>query len=113
VGDNTNIQSQVYLPHLTRVGNNVFIGPAARVTNDKYPVSKRLIPTIIEDNVIIGAAAVLLPGVRVGEGAVVAAGALVTRDVKPSTVVAGAPAREIYTRGEYEERRRMYENKPG
>ena len=111
IGDNTNIQSQVYLPHLTRVGSNVFIGPAARVMNDKYPVSKRLVPTIIEDKVIVGAAAILLPGIRIGAEAVIAAGALVTRDVNPSTVVAGAPAREIYTRREYEEKRRIYENR--
>ncbi len=109
VGNNTNIQSQVYLPHLTRVGNNVFIGPAAKVMNDKYPASSKLLPTVIEDNVIVGASALLLPGIRIGEGAVIAAGAVVTKDVKPSAVVAGVPAREIYTRREYDEKKRVYE----
>ena len=110
IGRGAIIQSQVYLPHLTKVGSNVFMGPAAKVTNDKYPPSKRIVHTIIEDNAVIGSGALLLPGIRVGENAVVAAGAVVTRDVKPGVVVAGIPAREVYTREEYEERKRAYEN---
>jgi maltose O-acetyltransferase len=50
---------------------------------------------VIEDNVWIGGAAILLPGVRVGQNAVVGAGAVVTRDVPADTVVAGNPARVI------------------
>jgi 2,3,4,5-tetrahydropyridine-2-carboxylate N-succinyltransferase len=49
-------------------------------------------PVIIEDDVLVGANAVVLEGVRVGQGAVVAAGAIVTKDVEPDTVVAGSPA---------------------
>jgi len=52
-------------------------------------------PVVIEDNVMVGANAVILESVRVGEGAVVAAGAVVTQDVPPHTVVAGIPARVI------------------
>lgn len=52
-------------------------------------------PIALERNVWIGAAATVLPGVRVGEGAVVAAGAVVTRDVPPATLVAGVPATVI------------------
>jgi len=110
IGKNTNIQSQVYLPHLTTVGNNVFIGPAAKITNDKYPVSKRLVETIIEDDVIIGSGALILPGVKIGHGAVIAAGAIVSKDVRSGVVVVGAPAREVYSRDEYESRRRRYES---
>lgn len=52
-------------------------------------------PVHIEDDVWVGAGAVLLPGVRIGTGSVVAAGAVVTRDVAPQTVVAGVPARVV------------------
>jgi len=52
-------------------------------------------PVILEDNVLIGANAVVLEGVKIGEGAVVAAGAVVIEDVPPYTVVAGTPARVI------------------
>jgi len=52
-------------------------------------------PVVVEDNVLIGANAVVLEGVRIGKGAVVAAGAIVTEDVPPGAVVAGVPARII------------------
>ncbi|MDF2841007.1 MAG: dapD [Clostridia bacterium] len=59
-------------------------------------------PVIIEDNVLVGANAVVLEGVRVGKGSVVAAGSVVTRDVEPDTVVAGIPARVIKKASEVE-----------
>jgi len=52
-------------------------------------------PVAIEDDVWIGAGAIVLPGVTVGEGAIVAAGAVVTRDVPPRTIVGGVPAERI------------------
>lgn len=52
-------------------------------------------PIHIEENVWIGAGAIILPGVRIGAGAIVAAGAVVTKNVAPRTVVAGVPARKI------------------
>jgi len=57
-------------------------------------------PVIVEDNVLIGANAVVLEGVRIGEGAVVAAGAIVTKDVPAGVVVAGSPAKVIKKRDE-------------
>lgn len=57
-------------------------------------------PVIIEDNVLVGANAVIIEGVHVGEGAVVAAGAVVIEDVPPHTVVAGTPARVIKQKDE-------------
>ena len=55
-------------------------------------------PVVIEDHVYIGARAMILPGVTLGRGSIVAAGAVVTRDVPPLGVVAGVPAKEIGTR---------------
>ena len=109
VGRDVNIQSQVYLPHLTEVEERVFLGPCVRVTNDLYPLSRRLVKTVIERGAVIGCGAVILAGVVVGEDAVVAAGAVVTRDVQPRVVVAGIPAKQISTREEYEERKKAYE----
>lgn len=109
IGENTNIQSCVYIPLGVKIGNNVFIGPCAVFTNDKYPPSKRLIETIIEDNVVIGANATIIAGIKIREGAVIAAGAVVTKDVKPNTVVAGVPAKPIGTRKDYEKKKRIYE----
>jgi len=55
---------------------------------------------VIEDDVWIAARAIILPGVRIGKGAVIAAGAVVTKDVPPYTVVGGIPARKIKSRVE-------------
>ena len=109
IGNRVNIQSQVYIPHLTEIEDEVFIGPAARITNDPYPVSRKLTGAKIRKGAIIGSGAIILPKVTIGEYAVVAAGSVVTRDVKPWTVVAGVPARELYSREEYERRKKQYE----
>lgn len=83
-----------------RVGNDVSIGPdAAILTLGHDPRSPHFAdrggPVDISDHVWIGFRAIVLPGVTIGEGAVVGAGAVVTRDVPPFTIVAGNPARSI------------------
>ena len=65
---------------------------AAEIPRFKYPIRAT---TIIEEYVVLFARCVILPGVRVGRGAVVSAGAVVTKDVNPFTIVAGVPAVEI------------------
>ena len=75
------------------VGKNCHIGAGAVIAGVIEPPSAK--PVVIEDDVVIGANAVILEGVRVGKGAVVAAGAIVTDDVPEYTVVAGVPARVI------------------
>ena len=109
IGNNVNIQSMVYIPLLTIIEDNVFIGPNAVILNDKYPPSKRLVGVHIEKNVVIGGGAVILPGVRIGKSAVIGAGAVVTRDVAPRRIVVGSPAREMGDRNLFDRKKKMYE----
>lgn len=110
IGEDVIIQSMVYLPHLTEVEDKVFIGPNVVVTNDKYPVGM-LQRVKIGRNSVIGANSTILAGVIIGEDAVVGAGSVVTRDIPPSTVVIGAPAKPYVSRQEYEEKRKKIDKK--
>lgn len=94
VGDSVSMQTGVYVPRETTIGDRVFLGPNATLLNDQYPVRTEfdLVGPRLEDDVSIGANATVLPGVTVGEGAFVAAGAVVTEDVPPETLAVGAPA---------------------
>ncbi|MEM1942733.1 MAG: DapH/DapD/GlmU-related protein [Candidatus Caldarchaeum sp.] len=108
VGRNVNIQSNVYIPHLTKVMDNAFIGPNVVMTNDPYPVGSPLKGPTIGMNAVIGAGSVILPGVEVGEGSVVGAGSVVTRNVPPNVVVYGVPARVAYDVKEYLRKKQSY-----
>lgn len=84
------------------IGEDVMIGPGVSLITSGHPVEPALrhsgittAPIRIERNVWIGASATILQGVRVGEDSVVAAGAVVTRDVPPATLVGGVPARVV------------------
>lgn len=94
LGSRVSLQTGVYVPRDTTIGDDVFVGPRAVLTNDPYPVRREVDldgPTV-EDHASIGANATLLPGVTVGRGAFVAAGAVVTEDVPPETLAVGTPA---------------------
>jgi 2,3,4,5-tetrahydropyridine-2,6-dicarboxylate N-acetyltransferase len=93
IGQNTMIDMNVVVGGRAEVGNDCHIGAGAVLAGVIEPPSSQ--PVRVEDDVVIGANAVVLEGVRVGRGAVVAAGAVVTEDVAPDTVVAGIPARFI------------------
>ena len=110
IGENTMIEGSVYIPPLSVIGKNVFIGPAAALTNDPYPPSEKLIGVTIKDNAIIGSRAVIKAGVIVGENSVVAMGAVVTKDVPPNTVVSGVPAKIKYSRQEYNKKQKEWKN---
>lgn len=93
IGNDVNLQSTVYIPTGTIIGNHVFIGPNAVLTNDKYPPGKSLLAPRIGNNVSVGANSTLLPGICVGEGVLIAAGSVVTRDVPDHMMAIGVPAR--------------------
>ncbi|WP_223700407.1 2,3,4,5-tetrahydropyridine-2,6-dicarboxylate N-acetyltransferase [Sutcliffiella deserti] len=93
VGEGTMIDMNVVLGGRATVGKNCHIGAGTVLAGVIEPPSAK--PVIVEDDVVIGANAVVLEGVTVGKGAVVAAGAIVIEDVAPYTVVAGTPARKI------------------
>ena len=84
------------------IGDDVLLGPAVRLITSGHPLDPELrrkqivaAPIRIENNVWLGAGATVLHGVTVGRDSVVAAGAVVTRDVPPATLVAGVPARVV------------------
>lgn len=97
LGANVNIQSDVYIPTETVVGDRVFFGPNAILTNDPYPLRQDvdLVGPTLEDDVTVGANATILPDVTVGEGSFVAAGAVVLDDVPPETMVVGVPGEHV------------------
>jgi len=110
IGDNTKIEGLVYIPPLSRIGKNVFIGPSAVLTNDPYPPSKKLAGVTIKDEAVIGAKAVIKAGVNIGKGSVVAMGSVVTRNIPDQVVVKGIPAKVMYSREEYDKKRKSWEN---
>lgn len=97
IGDNVTVKSGVQLWDGVRLEDNVFVGPNATFTNDLFPRSKaypsRFLTTVVKKGASIGANATILPGVVIGENAMVGAGAVVTRSVPPNAVVTGNPAR--------------------
>ena len=93
VGEATMIDMGAVLGGRATTGKNVHVGAGAVLAGVIEPANAN--PVVVEDNVLIGANAVVLEGVRIGKGAVVAAGAIVTEDVPAGAVVAGVPAKII------------------
>ncbi len=83
------------------IGDNVLIGPKVNLVSENHPIDPAqrncLIgkPIVIKNNAWIGASATILPGITIGENSIVAAGAIVTKDVPDNTIVAGNPAKQI------------------
>ena len=99
IGNNVRIHSQAFIPEESILEDGCWIGPNVVITNAMYPLSpnvkNELEGAIIRKNAKIGANATLLPGIEIGENALVGAGAVVTKDVPPNKVVAGNPAKII------------------
>jgi len=106
IGNNVGISGcTIKAVELVKIGDNVLIGSGALISdNDSHPLFPgdrndetkiKHKPIIIEDDVFIGARAIINKGVTIGKGAVVAAGAVVTKDVPPFMIVGGNPAKII------------------
>lgn len=99
IANNVTIKSGVQVWDGITIEDNVFIGPNVTFTNDKTPRSKNypehFLKTIIKKGASIGANSTILPGIIIGEGAMIGAGSVVTRSVAPFSTVVGNPAKEI------------------
>jgi acetyltransferase-like isoleucine patch superfamily enzyme len=95
IGKNCSIQAFCYICPTTVIEDDVFIGPGTITLNDKYPPShgKHWAPVIIKKGASIGGGCVLLPGVTIGEGAMIGAGSVVTKSVPKKEVWYGNPAK--------------------
>ena len=95
MGNGVRVMSHVYIPSRTWFGDHVFVGPGVTFLNARLP-GREDRPTTprgatIEDNVVIGGGCTILPGITIGEVSFIAAGAVVTRDVPPRSLVIGVP----------------------
>lgn len=93
IGDNVTVKNGVYLYDGITIEDDVFIGPNATFCNDRYPKSKnkdfKLESIVIKKGASIGANATILPGVTIGENALIGAGAIVTKDVEANSKYLG------------------------
>lgn len=99
MGDRVTVKCGVQLWDGLRVENDVFIGPNATFANDIFPRSKiypqQFLQTVLRQGCSVGANATILPGVEIGRGAMIGAGAVVTRSVPPNAIAVGNPAKII------------------
>lgn len=99
IGERCKVQNSVSIYRGVTIGDNVFVGPNACFTNDRVPRAFNsewsVTPTRVERGASIGANATLVCGITIGEFAMIAAGAVVTRDVPPYALVMGNPARVV------------------
>lgn len=107
IGKNCKISSHTFICEGVHIEDNVFIGHNVTFINDKYPRSVNLdgsmqtdsdwkvVNTYIKKGVSIGSSATIICGITVGENSIIGAGAVVTKNVPPNTVVAGVPAKII------------------
>ncbi len=107
IGKNCKISSHTFICEGVHIGDNVFVGHNVTFINDKYPRSAnpdgsmqtesdwKVVETFVKKGASIGSSSTILCGITIGENAIVGAGAVVTKDVPPNTIVAGVPAKVI------------------
>lgn len=107
IGANCKIQSHTFICEGVTIEDNVFVGHGVMFTNDLYPRSTnpsgglqteadwQVIPTLIKKGVSIGSNATILCGITIGEGSIIGAGSVVTKEIPKQVIVAGNPARII------------------
>lgn len=104
IGDYVSVAPFVHIWGLggVKIGHRVMIGSHTAISSQTHDYTQEIMrytlimkPIVIEDDVWIGAHAIIMPGVTIGKGAVIGAGSVVTKDVAPRTIVAGVPAREL------------------
>ena len=96
IADDCKVQAFSFIPTGVTLGNRVFIGPHVVFTNDKNPPSGgNWSETNVEDDVVIGANATILPGITLGKGCRIGAGAVVTKNVPEGETWVGNPARKL------------------
>jgi acetyltransferase-like isoleucine patch superfamily enzyme len=97
IGDNVKVHCNCYVAQLTRIENGVFLAPGVSIANDKYMeiprFSEKLKGATLRSHCRVGMNAVVLPGVTVGEGSVIGAGSIVTKDIPDMSIAFGNPAR--------------------
>lgn len=101
LGEGTRLHGDVHISPGTRVGKRCFLANNVNFTNVKFPFAtnpafkNKREPVIVEDDVKIGSGVIVTPGVRIGHDSLIGAGALVTKDVPPYSVVIGVPGRVV------------------
>ncbi len=110
IGKNCKISSHTFICEGVHIDDNVFVGHNVTFINDKYPRSTsdsgelqteadwKVEETYVKKGASIGSSSTILCGITIGENAIVGAGAVVTKDVPPNTIVAGVPAKIIRTK---------------
>jgi UDP-2-acetamido-3-amino-2,3-dideoxy-glucuronate N-acetyltransferase len=107
IGKNCKISSHTFICEGVQIEDNVFVGHNVTFINDKYPRSVNIdgsmqtendwgvVKTYVKRGASIGSSATIMCGITIGENSIVGAGAVVTKDVPPDTIVAGVPAKVV------------------
>lgn len=109
LGNNSGYGQNSYIYKHTHIGKDVMMGKDVKIITHNHefhnlniPMNRQnymdYSPVIIEDDIWIGFRVIILPGVRIGQGAIIAAGAVVTKDVEPYSIVGGVPAKFLKSR---------------
>jgi acetyltransferase-like isoleucine patch superfamily enzyme len=102
IGEKARIGAMCFIPNGVSIGDEAWIGPRCTFTNDRFPPSpvEKWQKTVVERGARLGAGVTVVCGLRIGEGALVGAGSVVTKNIPPGEVWAGVPAKQIKSKEE-------------